>query len=377
MPREQIPITPEVLQWARERAGYTLAEVRADFRNIDAWERGDCFPTYPQLERLSELFKTPIAVFFFPDPPDVPQIRESFRTLPDAQFDALPRPMLFLLRKAKSLQISLFELNEGRNRAERFVLADLGFQPDMDIPVIARRVRDYLGVPLNVQTGWIDSEAAFEAWRQTLEQHGIAVFKDAFQNDFYSGFCLYDEIFPLIYVNNSVKTRQIFTLFHELAHLLFHTSGIDTSTYEIDEALLPPHRDVEAVCNRFAAEFLLPAVCFETDTQDLPPNEETAELLAQRYHVSREFVYRRFLDRGDITQDEYLRASQRWAEQRQTRAGGDYYWNKITYLGTSYINLAFSRYYQNHISEAELADYLDTKVKNLSKLENYFTRKVA
>ena len=53
----------------------------------------------------------------------------------------------------------------------------------MDIPVIARRVRDYLGVPLNVQTGWIDSEAAFEAWRQTLEQHGIAVFKDAFQNE--------------------------------------------------------------------------------------------------------------------------------------------------------------------------------------------------
>ena len=99
-------------------------------------------------------------------------------------------------------------------------------------------------------------------------------------------------------------------------------------------------------------------------------------MLARRYHVSRESVYRRFLDRGDITQEEYLRAAERWIGQRQTGTGGDYYWNKIAYLGTNYINLAFSRYYQNHISEVQLADYLDTKVKNLSKLEDYFSRKV-
>lgn len=39
---------------------------------------------------------------------------------------------------------------------------------------------------------------------------------------------IYDKVFPLIIVNNSMaKTRQIFTLFHELGHLLFETSGID------------------------------------------------------------------------------------------------------------------------------------------------------
>src|SRR3546814_17029352 len=49
----------------------------------------------------------------------------------------------------------------------------------------------------------------------------------AFRTDDFSGFCLYDEEFPIIYVNNSsAKTRQIFTYFHELAHLVFHTSGI-------------------------------------------------------------------------------------------------------------------------------------------------------
>lgn len=376
MTRERIPITPEVLRWARERARFSIDEVRAEFRDIEAWEQGEAFPTYPQLERLSEAFKVPVAVFFFPEPPDVPPLRESFRILPDAQFDALPREVRFLLRKAKALQINLAELNDGQNPAEQFILRDISFTPDMDIPVMARRLRAYLDVPLNVQTSWADSEAAFDAWREVLEVHGLAVFKDAFRNEFYSGFCLYDETFPLIYVNNSVKTRQIFTLFHELAHLLFHTSGINTLSDEPDEDLPPLDRHIEIVCNRFAAEFLLPAAQFEADIRGLAPTEQTAALLANRYHVSRESIFRRFLDRGDITREEYRRSADLWAGQRQVGSGGNHYWTKIAYLGTNYINLAFSRYYQNRISEPELADYLDTKVKNLPKLESYFSRKV-
>ncbi|PQO23090.1 ImmA/IrrE family metallo-endopeptidase [Rhodobacteraceae bacterium WD3A24] len=376
MPNEQIPITPEVLRWARERARFSIEEARVDFRNIEAWEQGKSFPTYPQLERLSEAFKVPVAVFFFPAPPDVPPIRESFRTLPDVQFELLPREVRFLLRKAKAFQINLSELNDGHNPADRFILRDLRFAPDMDIPEMARKVRAYLGVPLDVQTSWIDSDAAFDSWREVLEARGVAIFKDAFRNDFYSGFCLYDEVFPLIYVNNSVKTRQIFTLFHELAHLLFHTSGINTLSDEPDEELAMPDKQVEVVCNRFAAEFLVPAEQFDADTVGLPPTEETATFLANRYHVSRESMFRRFLDRGDISVEEYQRAADRWAGQRQPRTGGNHYWTKIAYLGTNYVNLAFSRYYQNRISEPELAEYLDTKVKNLSKLESYFARKV-
>ena len=133
----------------------------------------------------------------------------------------------------------------GGTRPERFILRDLRFSPDMDIPAAARRVRDYLGVPLAIQTSWADGEVAFDEWRDVLETHGVAVFKDAFRNDFYSGFCLYDTTFPLIYINNSTKTRQVFTLFHELAHLLFHTSGINTRSDEpgSDFSAKSPDRD--------------------------------------------------------------------------------------------------------------------------------------
>ncbi len=376
MAREQIPITPEVLKWARERAGFSLEEAQKDFSKIEKWEAGEAFPTYPQLERLSNKFKVPVAVFFFPEPPDVPPIRNSFRTLPDAHFNQLPREIRFLLRKAKVFQINLSELNEGMNPAGRFILNDLRFTQDMDIIAMARRVRDYLDISFKTQMAWANSDVAFEAWREVLEYHGVAVFKDAFGGDSFSGFCMYDETFPIIYVNNSSsRTRQIFTLFHELAHLLFHTSGINTRDGESGEGLSPLGRRVEVICNRFAAEFLLPMSRFKKDIRSRVPNEETAKLLADRYHVSRESIFRRFLDANLITSDEYPNFAQT-REERHRGQGGNHYWTKIAYLGTNYINLAFSRYHQKRITEPELADYLDTKVKNLPQLENYFFRKI-
>ena len=346
------------------------------FRDLEKWECGEASPTYPQLERLSDTYKVPVAVFFFPQPPELPPIQQSFRTLPDARFETLPRRVRSLLNKARVMQINLFELNDGRNSSQQFILNDLQFLPDIDISSLARRVRRYLGISLEDQTGWNDIDDAFEAWRSVFEDHGVAVFKDAFQTDYCSGFCLYDDEFPLIYVNNSAKSRQIFTLFHELAHLLFRTSGIDTLIENPGDEISPYHRRIEVVCNGFAAEFLLPRVRFEADIADLPPTERTASILASRYHLSRESIFRRFLDRGDISEEEYLSAAQRWADQGRRGDGGNYYWTKIAYLGTGYLGLAFSRFRQNRITEPQLADYVDTKVRNLSQLEDYLARKL-
>ena len=75
---------------------------------------------------------------------------------------------------------------------------------------------------------WRKDDTALTAWRSAFYRVGVTVFKDAFGADEFCGFSLYDEEFPVIYVNNSnAKTRQTFTLFHELAHLLQSTSGVD------------------------------------------------------------------------------------------------------------------------------------------------------
>jgi len=376
MPYEELPVTPALITWARARAGISIEEASQSFKKIRTWEDGSSSPIYPQLEQLSEAFKVPIAVFFFPQPPEVPNIAETFRTLPEAEFEQIPSRIRLLLRKARALQLNLMELTDGRNPARRLVTRDFAFNAGMNLAAMAARVRAYLDVSVDDQKNWDDDDRALKNWRQAVLNAGIFVFKDAFRVSEFSGFCLFDEEFPIIYVNNSsAKTRQIFTIFHELAHLLFRTSGIDTVHDEFVPHLSPENRRVEILCNRFAVKFLLPDDLFAAEMRGQPHTEASAERIAASFHVSREFVYRRFLDRNWISQDNYMEAARRWAEQMQGGGpGGDYYWTKLAYLGRDYVALALRQYHQNRIDERQLAEYLDTKPKNLAGIEDYYAR---
>ena len=180
MPREQIPVTPSVITWARERAGFSVDEATEIFAKIAAWEAGEAFPTYPQLERLADRFKMPIAVFFFPEPPDLPPISESFRTLPAAEFAQFPRRVQFLLRKASALQINLSELCQGQDPADRLIARDLEFPANVSLEAMAREVREYIGISLEEQSSWATDDDALKNWRQALSDIGVFVFKDAF-----------------------------------------------------------------------------------------------------------------------------------------------------------------------------------------------------
>jgi Zn-dependent peptidase ImmA (M78 family) len=374
MANDELPITGAVITWARKRAGVTLDEASKNFAKIEEWETGTSFPTYPQLEKLADSFKLPIAAFFFPEPPQLPPIQESFRTLPDTEFDQIPRSVRFLLQKAKAFQLNLADLAQGRNPAGRVITRDLQFPDDVTPEDMAARVREYLGVSLAMQFAWSDDDSALKAWRTALQEAGVFVFKDAFRTENYFGFSLYDDTFPLIYVNNSAtKTRQSFTLFHELAHIVFHTSGIDVLNERYIEDLAEHQKRIEVLCNRFAAHFLVPEANFVAEMQNQSHTEATAERLAARFHVSREVIYRKFLDRNWITQAAYHSASKKWAGQRQEGGtGGNFYHTKIAYLGREYLALAFSQYHKNRIDEAQLADYLDLKPKHLDTLEEYF-----
>ena len=374
---EQIPINPALLVWARQRAGLSSEEAAQKFKRIEEWEAGASAPTYPQLEQLSDTLKVPIAVFFFPDPPDVPSINETFRTLPEAELERLPSRVRMLMRKAKAMQINLAELTQGRNPADRMITRDLRFAPDMDITEMAATVRDYIGVSVEQQQAWRGDDAALKEWRTALLNVGVFVFKDAFRADDFSGFCLYDDEFPIIYANNSsTKTRQIFTYFHELAHLVFHTSGIDKVRDRYIERLAGDARQIEVICNSFAAHLLIPEDAFQRAMAGRQATEATAEALAAQFHVSREVIFRRLLDHGRIAQDQYDRAVGRWNAQRQVARtpGGNPYWTKLAYLGREYVALALSQYYQNRIDEGQLADFLDMKPRHVGAREEYFSR---
>jgi Zn-dependent peptidase ImmA (M78 family) len=374
-----MPVTPALITWARARSGLSIEEAAARFRNIASWEAGESRPTYPQLEELAEAFRVPVAVFFFPSPPDVPSTTESFRTIPAAVLDQIVPRIRLLLRKAKAFQISLAELNGGRFPAERLITRDLRARLDEPAAELAQRVRDYLGVSIAEQRSWPSAEVALERWRAAFARVGVYVFKDAFKAPRYAGFCLYDHQFPIIYVNNSAaKERQIFTLFHELGHLIFQTSGIDFRSDDLIPLLAGDARRIEVLCNRFAGVFLVPDDALAEAMRGQIANENTARVLAREFNVSWLVVYRRFLDRRLIDRNQYAAAQAAadaaQAAEREEGGGGNYYNTTMAYLGREFIGMAMREYYQNRITEAQLAEHLGVPMKNLSGIEDRFLK---
>jgi len=381
---ERLPINPVMLRWARKTGGFSLDDVVIKLKRksitsetVASWEEGTTSPTYVQLEQLAyEIYKRPLALFFFPEPPEEKTPKESFRTLPQKEIDLLGPRLLYLVRQAKVMQENLRELFEGVNPAKKPVCFKIAISKSDSISNVAKKVREYLRTGLDKQYELTTNDKALKYWRNVLEKHGVFVFKDAFKDEECSGFCLYDDVFPVIYVNNSQpKIRQIFTLFHELAHLLFKTGGIDLRHDDFIPRLKGPNRRIEIFCNKFAGEFLVPTKDIKPFLQNQNIDDKLLAQLAKKYSVSREVILRKCLDLKYIKSSFYEAKVKEWEEKRLSRSRpesrGNYYNNKGVYLGLHYIEAAFRKYYQNAISKTQLADYLGVREKNVSTFEGY------
>ncbi|MDF9409121.1 MAG: hypothetical protein A4E52_01891 [Pelotomaculum sp. PtaB.Bin013] len=374
------PVNPQVLKWARKSANLTIDDVAYKFKKsvdvIEAWESGTDAPYYVQLEKLAyEIYKRPIALFFFPEPPQEDDTKRSFRTLPESEFNSLPALLIRQIRKAIVKQENLYELCNGQNPSPKQLFSNFKTWQNYGIKKLSLAIRDYLKTPLQEQKSWDSEETALENWRTAFENSGIFVFKDAFRHDGYSGFCIFDKVFPLIIINNSMpKTRQIFTMFHELGHLIFETSGIDKLQDDFIDLLPEQDRHVEVLCNQIAAELLVPEDDFNTHIKGVKVNEDTISSLANTYKVSREVILRKFLDRGLVSKSTYKKLTAKWIDEakkkrQEKKGGGDYYNTQSTYLGNKYVEIAFNQYYRRVISEAQLADYLNVKMDSLLPFE--------
>ena len=381
-------INPRLLVWARERTGKRIEEVAEALGKsaevIAAWEAGTAAPTYPQLETLAyKIYRRPIAIFFFPEPPDEPDPEHSFRTLPDFELEELSADTRFKIRQARSFQISLYELNGGANPARSLIFRDVNVRGRSSAQV-AEEVRQYLGISFETQArDWRGQAEAFKGWRSAIEEKGVFVFKDAFKQDDVSGFCLYDVEFPVLYINNSLPaTRQVFTLLHELAHILFATNGVTKVDDGYIRSLTGEAKRIEIFCNRFAADVLVPLPEMRRVAGNRVPDENLIGELSQYFKVSREVILRRYLDEGLVSQEHYAAMARLWAaEARSTRRagsdGGDYYATKAVYLGDTYLRLAFRRFYEGSLSLEQLADHLNVRPKSVAGLEQRLLAKTA
>lgn len=367
-------INSQMLAWARLESKTSIEIAESKFKNIKLWENGEDFPTYAQLRTLSDFYRKPIAVFFFPEPPKIANIPSSFRTLPESAFSLINREIAKVIDWARVMQLNLYELTDNANPAISR-LTDYPFNIS-SISNTARELRELLGASLNSQKQIGKLPEAFEYWRECFYNVGVFVFKEAFKDSTVSGFCIYDREFPIICINNSLSpSRQIFTLFHEIYHLIRQTGGIDLLDDSVINAQTYDGIVIEQLCNKFAGEFLVPDADLIAEAKKMGRlNDDKVEKLAKLYSVSREVIMRKFLNNGMITTEQYEGKREEYnndyfrfteEEKNKKKGGGNYFSTQLTYKGRQYTELAFNGYYAQKFSIIQLAQYMGMKVSSV------------
>lgn len=386
MARIEALVTPSVMRWARERAGFTI-EIAAKKigRSIDeiiSWETGESKPTIPQARKASEVYKRPLAVFYLPKPPKDFDTLRDFRSLPS---DYSPKfsPELSLL--VRTTQYRMEWMQEFLQSEGLSPLPFVGSISVNTLPIKAsQKIIDTLQLSPNDQIKCRSRDEALRMWIEKAEMAGIYVFRKG-QIDLKEvrGFVLCNEFSPFIYINSEdAQAAQLFTLAHELAHLWLNESGI--SNLELIE---PSRRNdssqIEIYCNKVASELVLNRPLFEFWLNRIDKSKSIynqIEELSGHFKVSEEVIARRMLNDGLLSPDTYDNLRQyyqdRWVSikkqerlKMKTKDGGpSYYRIKAFNNGYSFTQTIVSVYESGSISGREASSLLDVKINNIRKL---------
>ena len=299
---ETLQLRPDVLRWARERAGLTAEElarkVHLKVERVQAWERSGRI-SLSWAERLADATHSPLGFLFLSFPPEERLPITDFRaragqTPPQVSVDLLDT-VHAMQRRSGWLSDEL--IDTGAEPAQ-IVGA---YRPGASDAESAAAMRSALGLAPDWAAearSWSD---AIGVLRDQAESAGVlVVFNGVVGNDTsrklnpaeFQGFALVDEYAPLIFVNNAdYKAAQMFTVAHELAHLFVGQEGVSSS-----ESLFPSDHEVEIRCDRIAAEFLVPEAELRAFWPRVSDPIDRFQDIARRFRVSRIVAARRALD---------------------------------------------------------------------------------
>lgn len=318
-----VPIKENIITWALNRAGYDLAKFSSKYPalKVDHWLQGDKQPTVKQLEDFSKKVHIPFGYLFLQEPPNEDIDFPFFRTgnlSPNYQVSPnVYDTILDLQRRQDWLRDYLIQL-------EIHPLAYVGkFGTDTSIDIFVKDLRDKLGL----KAGWTMTCPTWEDTLgiliDTIERIGIIVIQNGIVGNNTSrpipveecrGFVLVDDYVPFMFLNNAdAKAAQLFTLIHELAHVwLGKSAGFN------QDQLLPASNETEILCDRVAAEFLVPAHILREFWKDLADIQK----LATRLNVSTIVIARRALDLELISKTQFYTFYNKYIEQFRVKKGG-------------------------------------------------------
>jgi len=327
-----VTIKPEILRWARDRAGLHESDLRKRFPKLREWETGTRKPTLKQLERYAQATRAPIGFLFLATPPEEPIPIPDFRTMSNR---TMTRPSPNLLDTIYLCQQRQAWYQEHA-RANNF--EPVGFVGTVtrtgQVVEVASTIRERLGLDLEARRQCATWEDALRAFIEQSDQAGVMVMCSGvvlnnnhrkLDPEEFRGFALADRQAPLIFINGAdTKSAQMFTLAHELAHLWIGETALSSVEIAREE-----EQAVEQWCNAVAAEVLVPLSSLRPAIQAKESLDVTKARLARQFKVSTLVILRRLRDIGHLTNRQFFTAFEeelaRLTELQKKSGGGNFY----------------------------------------------------
>lgn len=229
------------------------ARIPAD--RLYAIEAGLQSPSRKQLERLASIYGLPLYALYAESAPTLAENPADYRRADAGPAALSPAGLGTLLRAERTSTYSYMLQGVIEQKFLDFLSETRKIN---DVDRLAKEVRRRFDVWRNARlTGLRLSGSAeqvfFQALRIFLEVQGFIVMNnDAPISDYLGFFIKPDEALPAIFINRklSSKKAQLFTLVHELAHVVYQSEGV-SNPFQLTH-------QTERLCNAFAAEFLAP-----------------------------------------------------------------------------------------------------------------------
>ena len=312
-------VNPQMLVWARSETQFKTLESVEEIapsitaKNLEAWEKGDDYPSITEAKKLASLYKLPFATFYLSEEPARKVKRYTDRrTLKGFYSENISYALWSEIQRIESNRDSIVEFTEDETPVRAIPSI-----PNDDVIEIATAIRAYLGLdtPLRSKTAY--GANPFNYYRHIVERNNIIVAQvSGVDIEEIKGLSIYFDSYPIIAINNKDYDRsKVFSLFHELAHIFRRSSSL--CTIDMDE-----HSDQEeTICDRIAAAALMPEEAFkqianECITRIGAVNSICIDRIAGRFGVSTISALRRmhetkvisrklFFDLLGVITDEY------------------------------------------------------------------------
>lgn len=361
-------INKELIEWAIIRNGNSLDEFYAQNPIVESWIKGEKTPTVKQLENFTHKVHVPFGYMFLPQPPNETIPLPFFRTGKNSTNNVS-------LNVFHTVQIVQDRQNWLTEYLDELSFSELEFVGKFTISDnyidIVNDIRSVLKLELDWASKHNKWEEALDYLTLNIEEAGIIVTYNGIVGnnthriidvDECRGFVLVNKKVPFLFINSAdAKAAQMFTIIHELAHVwLGESAGFDHAN------LLPADDPLELLCDKVAAELLVPELYFRKKWE----TNQNFKYLSKMFKVSPIVIGRRALDLKLITLPQFIQFYNEYMKEIKGRkdkqsSGGDFYATT-----KKRISLRFAAFVNNAVKENKLL-YRDAYKLTNMKGETY------